>query len=261
MTAPRVLERALRRERWLVASSLLLVAALAWACLLWMAATMPGMSLSLHDLLAMPVQAWDAAYFLMIFLMWAVMMVGMMLPAAAPAVLIFTRVLQNRPDSPHPVMRSYLFAAGYLLVWVLFSLVASLAQWRVETALFRQPALAMHASLAGGMLLLAAGLYQLTPAKDACLRQCRSPLDFVSRHWRRGNGGALSMGAGHGLYCLGCCWLLMGVLFAVGVMNLLWVAAISIFVLLEKLLPPGVPVARTGGVLLLMAGGFVVAGF
>ncbi len=190
--------------------------------------------------------------------MWWVMMTGMMLPSAAPMILTFAQVNRKRqargPTPGQPYVPTALFVAGYLLAWGGFSLIATLAQAALERAALVSP-MDMAATPGasggwlGGALFLAAGLYQFTPLKQACLRLCWSPLDFVLNRWREGPAGALAMGATHGLYCLGCCWILMLLLFAVGVMNLAWVAGLAAVVLLEKLLPSPW-VSRLGGVLL-----------
>jgi predicted metal-binding membrane protein len=258
MTGPAVLERLLRQDRLIVASSLLATSLLAWFYLLRMARDMPGMSVALHELSTMPLQSWSGAYFVMILLMWAVMMVGMMLPSATPAILLYSRLLRQNPESVHPLLRSHLFALGYLLAWTAFSVLATALQWGIETAALQIPPIAASGPVLGGAVLVLAGVYQWTPLKDSCLRKCRGPLDFLTRHWRRSLPGALWMGIRHGLYCVGCCWVLMLLLFVGGVMNLLWIAAITAFVLLEKLLPHGAKVGRLSGGLLILAGGLVM---
>lgn len=258
MTGTAALERILRRDRLVVAASLLAVTLLAWFYLLRMAAEMPGMSVSLEQLASLTLQPWDASYFLMIFLMWAVMMVGMMLPTAAPTILIFARATRQNPGSASPVLRSYLFALGYLLTWTVFSLGATLLQWGVENVLPQSPRIAHLGPMLGGAVLVLAGVYQWTPLKDNCLKKCRGPMDFLTRHWRRSLPGASWMGIQHGLYCVGCCWVLMLLLFVGGVMNLLWIAAITAFVLIEKLLPHGAQVGRLSGALLIVAGSFML---
>ena len=258
MTNPVALERLLRHDRLIVATSLLGVSLLAWLYLIRMALDMPGMSVALHELATMPLQPWSGAYFVMILLMWVVMMVGMMLPSAAPAILLFSRLVRQNPDAAHPLLRSHLFALGYLLAWTAFSALATTLQWGIETAALQIPSVAASGPILGGVVLILAGVYQWTPLKDACLSQCRGPLGFLTTHWRRSLPGALRMGIDHGLYCVGCCWMIMALLFVGGVMNLLWVAAITVFILLEKLLPFGVQAGRLSGGLLVLAGGFVL---
>ena len=185
----------------------------------------------------------------LLFAMWWVMMVGMMLPSAAPMTLTFATINGRRRERGSPYVPTALFVAGYLLVWGAFSLAATAAQWALERAALMTPMMRTSSALLGGLLFVAAGVYQLTPLKHACLRRCRSPLDFVLQRWRDGAPGALRMGAEHGAFCLGCCALLMTLLFVGGVMNLLWVAAIALFVLLEKVIPAGEMLSRAGGVL------------
>lgn len=196
-----------------------------------------------------------AADLLLLLAMWWIMMIGMMLPSAAPMILTFAAINRNRRARGQPYTPTALFTSGYLLAWGGFSAAATLAQWALEQASLLAPMTMKTTSpLLGGLLFIAAGLYQFTPLKSACLSSCRSPFDFVVNHWRDGAGGALRMGAAHGLYCLGCCWILMALLFAVGAMNLVWVAALAVIVLVEKLLPHGDWIARIGGLLLIAWG-------
>jgi predicted metal-binding membrane protein len=196
---------------------------------------------------------------LLLLAMWWVMMAGMMLPSAAPVILTFASVNRSRRARGEPYVPTALFTAGYLLTWAGFGIAATLAQWALEGAALLSPMdMTTDSRLLGGLLLLAADLYQFTPVKLACLRSCRSPLDFVLNHWRNGSGGALRMGMTHGLHCLGCCWILMLLLFVGGVMNLLWVAALAIVVLIEKL-TPGPWIGRAGGVLLALYGVWLLA--
>ncbi len=194
------------------------------------------------------------------FVMWTVMMIGMMAGSAVPVLLLFAGATAARGASriAWPVLM--LFGAGYLAVWTGFSALAVLAQWRLHEATLLSPAMAAASPRLAGAILIAAGAYQVTPAKGACLAHCRTPIGFLMGHWRDGLTGALQMGARHGLYCLGCCWALMCVLFAVGVMNLLWVAALAVFVLIEKTGPAGLMAGRIGGIALLVFGALVAAG-
>jgi predicted metal-binding membrane protein len=191
------------------------------------------------------------------FMMWAVMMVAMMLPSASPMVLTYARIARSRSG-----MSSYCvwtFAAAYLVVWVAFSAAATAGQFILDHASM------LHGSsratpLVSVALLALAGLYQITPLKSACLGKCRSPLGFFMTEWRSGSKGAFMMGSKHGVYCVGCCWMLMALLFVFGVMNLLWVAALSGLVLLEKLAPFGGVIARASG-LLMLAGAIALAAY
>jgi predicted metal-binding membrane protein len=242
----------LRRQRALIVTALAAITALAWLYLLLAAADMTTAMAGMDRAMAMPPRG--ATELLLLFAMWWVMMVGMMLPSVTPMILTFATVNRNRRARGQPYVPSALFAAGYLLAWGGFSLVATVAQAALERAALLSPMdMTTHSRLLGGLLFLAAGLYQFTPLKIACLSLCRSPLDFVINHWRDGPGGALRMGMSHGLHCLGCCWILMLLLFVGGVMNLLWVAFLAVVVLAEKLSAGPWP-ARLGGGLLIAYG-------
>jgi predicted metal-binding membrane protein len=188
------------------------------------------------------------------FLMWAVMMVAMMVPSAAPMILLFAAIHRKQRERGRGFAPVSAFVAGYIAIWSAFSLAATLLQWGLEQAALLSPMMVGTSPMLGGGLLVVAGLYQWTPLKQACLRYCRSPIQFLSHGMRKGSGGAFVMGLEHGAYCVGCCWILMGLLFVGGVMNLLWVAAIAVFVLLEKVLPFGVLGGRVTGALLALAG-------
>jgi predicted metal-binding membrane protein len=187
------------------------------------------------------------------FVMWAVMMVAMMTPSAAPVVLLFAGTQRLRGGERIPLI-AVVFGAGYLLVWTAFSAAAAAAHWALHRAAMLSPAMSTSSAWLGGGILVAAGIYQLTPSKRACLTHCQSPLGFLMSHWRNGKTGALRMGIAHGTYCVGCCWALMCVLFVVGVMNLVWVAGLAIFVMVEKLEPTGAIVARVAGGAMIAAG-------
>lgn len=251
------LEMLLARERPAVTAGLAGAVALSWLYLLPASRDMYG---AMDGLSAWMMQAtWDAGYVLLIFGMWAVMMVGMMLPSAAPAILLYARALRGGGAAvPAAVVRTYAFAGGYLLAWTGFSLAATLAQWGLAEAALLSPMMEGTSRSFGGALLIAAGVYQWTPLKQACLTSCRAPAAFITQHFRPGVGGALRLGVHHGLYCVGCCWALMALLFVGGVMNLLWIAAITIFVLLEKLAPHGAQGGRVSGLLLIATGAWTL---
>ena len=209
------------------------------------------------DAMGMPDMAlhpWTAHDFAMMLLMWAVMMVGMMVPSATPMALVYAAVARKARRQGTPVAPTFLFVGGYVAMWCLFSVGATAAQWGLERAALLSQSMVATSPGLGAVLLGAAGIYQLTPAKDACLRHCRSPANFLSEHWRPGLAGAFRMGIVHGAWCLGCCWILMALLFVGGVMNLLWVAAIALFVLLEKALPLGDRGGRVAGWAMIAAG-------
>jgi predicted metal-binding membrane protein len=247
------------RDRAVIGSCIFLVTALAWLYLFRVNDAMSAAaSDSVMTRMGMTVDApWTARDFIFTFAMWAVMMVGMMLPSAAPVVLLFTKMRSSSGDA-HSSMTGALFAVTYLIVWVGFSLAAVLLQWGLHSAMLLSPEMAVTSSRVGGLLLIAAGAYQLSPTKAACLTRCQSPLGFLLTNWREGAAGALQLGLRHGAYCLGCCWALMLVLFVVGVMNLAWIAALMVFILLEKLGPVGARIARAGGVAIILAGMFLV---
>lgn len=197
---------------------------------------------------------WDGPYLLLLWAMWAVMMAGMMLPSASPLLLLYNGSLRRAHDAPRPAPRVAAMAAGYLLVWLLFSVAATLLQRVLSGWLLLTPMMEMASLPSAGILLLVAGGYQWTPLKAACLRACRSPLSFITQHWRAGVTGAFRMGFGHGVYCFGCCWALMLLLFVGGVMNLWVIAALTMVVLAEKLAPFGAQSSRVTGTVLIGAG-------
>jgi predicted metal-binding membrane protein len=244
------------RDRVIISSCLFLLTALAWTYLLHldhqMSAAMEHDRIMANMGMTMDMP-WCAADVFFTFAMWVVMMVGMMTASAAPVMLLFAGMHRGRsaPRAPRVV---FAFSVGYLLVWTGFSAGAALAQWAMHQAAMLSPAMTTSSARLSGAILIAAGVYQLTPFKGACLTHCRSPLGFLMSHWREGAVGALRMGIEHGSYCLGCCWALMCVLFVVGVMNLVWVAAMTIFVLVEKVGPAGAFVARVAGVAMITYG-------
>lgn len=202
----------------------------------------------------MMTRTWDKPHLLLLFAMWAVMMVGMMLPSAAPAVLLYGAVVRKSPDADRVAQHMNAFAGGYIVIWTLFSALATILQRLLAHAALISPMMAAQDRRFGGGLLILAGLYQLTPLKRACLRSCRSPAEFLARHWRRGIAGGFWLGFLNGLFCLGCCWALMLLLFAGGVMNLWWIAGLTIFVLLEKLAPFGAWGGRLSGIVIALIG-------
>jgi predicted metal-binding membrane protein len=186
---------------------------------------------------------WDAPHLLLLWAMWAVMMAAMMLPSALPMILL-----------AESAARGYLLALGYIAVWAVFSLGATALQWGLGQTLILNPMMEVSSPIAGAALLILAGIYQWTPLKNACLATCQSPMAFVARRWRSGSWGAFRMGAEHGVYCVGCCWALMLLLFAGGVMNLTVVLALTAFVAFEKLAPLGPWSTRLSGTLLVALG-------
>ena len=245
------LEVVLKRDRLLVLGGLVIVSALAWGYLFQQAhgmhqmkmdsMNMSGMDMTGMDMsmsMAMPqIHSWGKLDLLLIFTMWAVMMVAMMVPTAGPMVLLFATFNRKRQEKERPFVPTSIFLLGYLMIWIAFSVIAALGQWSLHRAALLSPMMMSTSPVLGGSLLVAAGLFQWTPLKNTCLTHCRSPLDFFSSHWREGTTGALRMGLRHGTYCVGCCWVLMALLFVAGVMNLFWIAVLSVFVLVEKTIP------------------------
>lgn len=204
---------------------------------------------------------WTPTYTILIFLMWWVMMIAMMTPSAAPTVLLFTALKRVGPDAARSTRLSLFFLAGYLVAWAVFSAMATAGQWGLELiGLSDGPMMTIQSQVFAGCVLIAAGVYQMSSLKSACLRHCRSPARFLAEHNRPGTYGAFRTGALHGAYCLGCCWALMLLLFVGGVMNLYWIVGIAIYVALEKLLPRARWLVPLTGVALILSGLWLVAG-
>jgi predicted metal-binding membrane protein len=248
----------LRRERVLLLAALALVSALAWWQLVVDARAMD--CTRMEAIAAAGIGPGSAAELARLFGMWVVMMVAMMLPSAAPAILIYEQVAQKAAREGRALAPGGLFAGGYLVAWTLFSVGATAAQVALEQLALLSPTMVATSPALGAGLLVAAGLYQLTPWKDACLRHCRTPAPSFARRWRPGRGGALRMGIEHGAFCVGCCAVLMALLVG-GVMNLLWIAALSAFVLLEKVAPLRRGGAKFSGAALLASGLAALAGW
>src|SRR6266508_525671 len=249
-------EALVRRDRVLAAAGLAGLALLAWLYLFGME-QVGGVGRAPGRPMAMPGDQ-GAGRFLLTFLMWAVMMVAMMVPAASPMILTFATINRRRAAAGTPAVPTTVFLAGYLVIWSAFSLGAAALQGALQAAALLAPATLRATPLVGAALLIAAGIYQLTPLKYACLARCQSPLGFILSEWREGSRGAFLMGLRHGAFCVGCCWALMALLFVAGVMNLLWVAAIAAFVFVEKLVPRGRAVSWSAGAALLAWGAWVL---
>lgn len=280
--ADTALETLLRRDRMVVAVSLLALTVITWLYILWLAAGMDGipvtpapgggmgadmaMNMSTGGDMGMDMSTsavadgafrpWGPSTFAYAFVMWAVMMIGMMTPSATPMILLYARVGRQAVLQDKPFAATGFFAGGYLSAWILFAALATSGQWLMEEAVLLTPMLASASRVLSGIILISVGLFQWTPLKDACLRQCQAPLLFIQNHggFRRKAGGAYRLGLLHGLYCVGCCWALMALLFIGGVMNVLWIAAIAIFVLAEKIVPGGQLLSRIAGAVIVMAG-------
>jgi predicted metal-binding membrane protein len=265
-----ILEVLLQRDRLIITAALLALTALAWADLWWLAddMAMGGMDMTGFRMvpagvgMMMPAAApWAPIEFGFVFAMWAVMMIGMMTPSVAPMILLYARVGRQAAAQNEPFAPAIWFLAGYLMSWAAFSLVATFAQWGLERAALLNPMMEGSSNILGGSVLIAAGIYQWTPLKTACLRQCQAPWSFLQRYggFRREARRAAALGARHGLYCIGCCWTLMALLFVGGVMNLFWIAALAAIVLVEKVAPAGRLIARIIGLGLMASGVWLLA--
>lgn len=203
---------------------------------------------------------WMRGYAVLMFFMWWIMMFGMMLPSASPILLLYARLMRTQREKRTPYVRTSTFALGYVLTWATFSALATDAQWGLERSGLLSTMMVSTSPVFGTVLLIAAGLWQFTPIKYACLQHCRSPVGFLFHYWRPDPGGAFRMGLMHGGYCLGCCWFLMTLLFYGGVMNLYWIIGLALFILVEKLLPEGARIGRLTGAALIVWGGVLLLG-
>jgi predicted metal-binding membrane protein len=279
-------ESALRRDRWIVIAGLLALTLLSWSYIIsgagtgmsaWTMTTaslfphraaemsmesmsMGGMSMggmSMGDMPMMPT-SWTPEYWIIMLLMWWVMMIAMMTPSAAPMILLYagvTRHAQAHGRMPPGNVPTAAFAGGYLLAWLAFSLAATILMRTLEqSGLLSAMTMSSTSAWLSAAVLVAAGLCQLSPLKRICLRHCRHPAAFLSRHWRPGSAGALRMGIEHGLFCVGCCWVLMALLFIGGIMNVLWIGILALFVIVEKLAPHGTGLGWIGGAVLIAWG-------
>lgn len=250
MPEPRTpVESALAHPRLSLAVVLVIVPLVCWLWVVAMARDMYG-PMTGASAWMMTVE-WDLPRLILLWAMWGAMMAGMMLPTAAPMLLLYARTVRNRPGARRVSARIYALAAGYTVVWLLFSVGATALQRLLGRLLVMTPMMEPSSPRVAAALLIIAGIYQFTPAKQSCLDTCRSPIAFFATRWREGVGGAFHMGASHGLYCLGCCWALMLLLFAGGVMNLVVILALTAWVAVEKIAPFGQQSARVSGALLL----------
>jgi predicted metal-binding membrane protein len=257
----------LRRDRQVVIACLFIVSASAWLYILSGA----GMGMSMLEMthpretgmdmdMVMP-QSWSSGYAVMMFFMWWIMMIAMMLPSATPTILLAAALNRRSSSETPPYGSAAIFTFGYLLAWAIFSLVAVVLHWALEQAGLLSMLMESASRILSAVLLILAGIWQFTPYKNACLAHCQSPVDFLVRHRRPGNSGALLMGLHHGYYCLGCCWFLMALLFVGGVMNLYWIIGLAVFVFAEKSLSSGIWLTRVAGVLLVFWGIALLRGF
>lgn len=234
-------------------AALVVLSMTGWGLVLWSAANMSSPLVSLM----MPMTSnWAVKEVVAVWLMWAVMMGAMMLPSAIPMLVIHRRIAARR--DPETLHANRWFLLAYLLTWALFSLAATTLQWNFQRADVLSHMLRVQGALVSGGILVAAGIFQLTPLKAICLRKCRTPIGFLLTNWRAGRRGAFQMGLKHGCYCIGCCWSVMMVLFVGGVMSLTTIAVLSGIVALEKLAPRGEQIARLGGGLLVAWGFWLI---
>ncbi len=289
-----VLEAVLKRDRFIVIAGLLTVIVLSWIYILlgagmgmtafkMSAITLPwqessnmaiagrqgsmemgnasgtGAMSKAHMAMIRPA-VWTPDYAVLMFFMWWVMMIAMMLPSASPMILLFARVNRTQKDKGVLFVPTSVFAVGYLVVWGIFSALAAGTQWGLERVGLLSAMMTSTSAIFGSIVLIVAGIYQLTPLKHACLRHCRSPFQFITHHWRTGTWGAFRMGIDHGAFCLVCCWFLMALLFVGGVMNLYWIVGLALFVLLEKTIPAGHWMGSLTGVGLMAWGGWLLVG-
>jgi predicted metal-binding membrane protein len=246
-------------QRLVIYAGLAGIILLAWGYLVYMAGTLQKTSMGMD--ISMPsMQAWGVTDTSLTFLMWVVMMVAMMTPSALPVILMYRTISRTQHKENDRLSSTWLFLLGYLVTWTGFSAVATLGQWGLHSAALLTPMMASASPLLGGALLVGAGVYQFTPLKDACLSHCRTPMGFLMAEWREGKTGALVMGMRHGLYCVGCCWLMMALLFVGGVMNLVWVALIAAYILVEKVVPARMWLSRIAGIAAIAWGLWLVAG-
>jgi predicted metal-binding membrane protein len=248
------LEAFFNRERLIVCGCLAAMVVLSWLYLIHLNKAMEMSGMDMTGMVMLDTTPWGAVDLLLLFVMWAVMMVAMMVPSAAPMILAFLTVNKNRCANNRPLVPVGIFLLGYLAVWTAYSAAATLAEWALHQATLLSTTMTATSPALNSAILIAAGIFQLTPLKQSCLKHCRSPLSFLMSEWRDGAAGAFLMGVRHGAYCTGCCWILMALLFVAGVMNLVWIALLALVVMAEKILPKGEILGYIAGVALIAAG-------
>jgi predicted metal-binding membrane protein len=244
----------LKNDRFIVLMALPFICVLSWLYLIYLRNQMYPMTMD-AVFFAMPMTSqWSGTDFVLLFLMWLVMMIAMMTPSITPLVIIFTLINRKRGQQQNPYASSGYLLSGYFLVWAAFSLLATFLQWLLQRVSLLNPEMVTTSKVLGGIILIIAGIFQFTPLKNTCLHNCRSPISFIHQHWKDGKTGAVRMGIQNGIYCLGCCWILMLLLFVSGIMNILWIAIISLFVLLEKVLSSVKFISPVAGIALIAYG-------
>jgi predicted metal-binding membrane protein len=258
----------LRRDRIVVVLALTLLTALVWSYLLWLSASMAMGGMDMTGFRMIPAgmglmipadMPWRAMEFAFVFAMWIVMMVGMMTPSAAPMFLMYARIGRQTETPSGPLAATVWFAVGYFLVWVCFALLATVLQWALDRSALLDFTMTTTSSVLGGLVFVAAGLYQWTSLNELCLAQCQKPFEFVMRHggYRRDAPGSVMLGLRHGAYCVGCCWTLMALLLVGGVMNVLWIVLLALLAYLERVTSMGRLIARFAGIVLIAAGAWL----
>jgi len=259
MPTTNTLEDILKKDRVIVLTALLVLCVLSWLYIIYLYRQMYPMNMDAL-FFAMPMTPlWSWTDFVLLFLMWIVMMIAMMTPSVTPLVLIFAMINRQRKQQQNPFVSSGYLLGGYFIVWGVFSLFATLLQWLLQQVSLLSPEMETTSNILGGIIVTTAGIFQFTPLKYACLKHCRTPINFISSKWKQGKWGALQMGMENGLYCLGCCWILMILLFVSGIMNLLWIAIIALFVLVEKVFPAPKLVSAIAGIVLITYGIIILA--
>ena len=254
MISTNSLEYLIKKDRIVIISGLFFITILSWLYIIYLYNQMVYMDMNAL-FFAMPMTPeWTATDFILLFLMWLVMMIAMMTPSVAPLILIFATVNRQRRQQDRPFVNTFYLMTGYFLVWAAFSFAATSLQWLLQQISMLNPEMKTTSKILGSAILILAGIFQFTPLKQTCLKHSRSPLGFVLHHWKEGKQGALKMGIENGFYCVGCCWMLMVLLFVAGIMNLLWVALIALFVLVEKISPGIKWIPYVAGLVLIVYG-------
>jgi len=246
----------LKKDRLLVLMGIVTITILGWAYMIHMAMNMTkkGMSMTKPCLMH-----WSTGDVLHLFVMWTIMMAAMMLPAATPMIMMFATVNEQQSNEKSPLIPTWFFIWGYLAVWTVFSGLTTLTQWGLHLSSLLTHHMVITNPVLGGFLLIAAGIFQWTPFRDTCMSKCRSPLGFLMTEWREGRRGALIMGLKAGVFCVGCCWLLMVLCFVLGVMNMIWMAVLTAFMLLERVID-NKWLSRTAGLMLIVWGMWAITG-
>lgn len=252
-------EAILKRDRMIVMLSLMAIILLAWVYTIHLTRSMGSSGMGLN-MISPHTHTWSSTDFFLNLLMWTVMMIAMMTPTAAPMLLFYTKIGRQRYPQNSPFLKTALFLLGYLFVWTGFSVIATAIQGGLHSVAILSSDVVRATPAIGGILLILAGVFQFSHLKNTCLTHCRTPVGFIMTDWKEGKRGALSMGIKHGGYCLGCCWLLMALLFVLGVMNLLWMVSITVFVLVEKIVPAGDRIGRYAGVVFIIWGVWMLFG-